>query len=388
MMAWLCALRGKKWISLGMMVFSAAAFLSAQSKVEIKTIGGVPHVLNPAKPLKGTVQLEVERVRSIDPYEQPDVGMRMILFTRNDAGSVILFDPNRAEGHRFGPDGKYLGRLTKTGQGPGEFSPMQGYRVLFQGPDIWVYGGRKVARFDGTGKFLKDRILKNNFDAGVDAGRVLSRDSEATDEKTQIWTLRLVEFDMDGAEKTVDLLQAENIEMIRNPSVQGAFADEWGTPRFFFAADPSLTRIYCGLNTKYQISVRDYAGRTLLVIEKPYDNVKVSRADVEKLMSWALKNERSKWILSAYPNRLIAVKDVKPLPKGYLAVYRVSGVKKFEIDVFDPQGRYVYALIPPPEVKMDEAQFFNFGFGTVEETGDSFAYREYRVNNLPEVFGK
>ena len=92
--------------------------------------------------------------------------------------------------------------------------------------------------------------------------------------------------------------------------------------------------------------------------------------------------------VSAYPNRLIAVKDVKPLPKGYLAVYRVSGVKKFEIDVFDPQGRYVYALIPPPEVKMDEAQFFNFGFGTVEETGDSFAYREYRVNNLPEVFGK
>jgi hypothetical protein len=388
MIAWRCALRGKKWISLGMMVFSAAAFIRAQSKVEIKIIDGIPHVLNPAKPLKGTIKLEVERSRTIDPYEQPDVGMRMILFTRNDAGSVILFDPNRADGHRFGPDGKYLGRLTKTGQGPGEFSPMQGYRVLFQGPDIWVYGGRKVARFDGTGKFLNDRILKNGFDAGVDAGRVLSRDSEATDEKTQIWTLRLVEFDMDGAEKTVDLLQAENIEMIRNPSVQGAFADEWGTPRFFFAADPSLKRVYCGLNTKYLISVRDYGGRTLLVIEKTHDNVKVSRRDVEELMAWALKNERSKWMLSAYPDRLIAIKDLMPLPKGYLAVYRVSGVKKFEIDVFDPQGRYLYACIPAPDVDMNKAQFFASGFGTVEEAGDSLVYREYRIKNLPEIFGK
>jgi hypothetical protein len=197
-----------------------------------------------------------------------------------------------------------------------------------------------------------------------------------------------VEFDMEGAEKTVDLLRAENIEMIRNPSVQGAFAEEWGTPRFFFAADPSLKRVYCGLNTKYQISVRDYAGRVLLVIEKPYDYVKVSRRDVEELMAWALKNERSKWMLSAYPDRLIAVKDLARLPKGYLAVYRVSGIKKFEVDVFDPQGSYLYALDPPPDVKMDKAQFFNFGFGTVEEAGDSFVYREYRIKNLPEVFGK
>ncbi|MGZ7065164.1 MAG: hypothetical protein ACXVI6_02285 [Candidatus Aminicenantales bacterium] len=388
MITWPRALRGKKWISLGMMVFSAVAFLGAQAKVEIKTIDGIPHVLNPAKPLKGTVQLEVERLRTIDPYAQADVGRRMVRFSRDEAGNVILYDPNGAEAHRFGPDGKYLGLLTRKGQGPGEFSPMQGYWALFHGPEIWIYGGQKVAHFDATGKFLKDRILKHGFDAGVEAGRFLSRDSEATDEKTQIWRLRLVEFDMAGAENAVDLLRAENIEMIRNPSVQGAFGDEWGTPRFFFAADSSLKRVYCGLNTKYQISVRDYAGRTLLVIEKPYDYVKVSRADVEKLMSWALKNERSKWILSAYPDRLVAVKDVKPLPKGYLAVYRVAGVKKVEIDVFDPKGRYLYALIPPGDVKMDEAQFFNFGFGTVEQAEESPIYREYRVKNLPEVFAK
>jgi hypothetical protein len=378
---------GKRFSCLGA-VLVAAAFLSAKTGVEIKTINGIPHVFNPVKPLKGTVKLEVERARTIDPYQQADVAMRRVLFSRNEAGDVILFDPNRAEGHRFSPDGKYLGLLTKNGQGPGEFSSMQGYWPFFQGTDIWVYGGRKVARLDRTGRLLQERTLKHSFSAGIEAGRFLCRDSTATDEKTQVWTLRLVEFDMNGAEKAVDLLQAENIEMIRNPSVQGAFADAWGTPRFFFAGDASAKRVYYGLNTKYEISVRDYAGRTLFVIEKPHVSAKVSRAEVEKILSWALKDERFKWALSAYPDRLIAIKGIMPLPKGYLAVFRVMGFEKLEIDVFDFEGRYVYALIPPTGVNVDGVQFFEFGFGTVEEAGDSFVYREYRVKNLPEVFGK
>jgi hypothetical protein len=37
---------------------------------------------------------------------------------------------------------------------------------------------------------------------------------------------------------------------------------------------------------------------------------------------------------------------------------------------------------------MDRVQFFAFGFGTVEQAEESPIYREYRVNNLPEIFGK
>ncbi len=56
----------------------AAASSAVQDKIEFKTIDGVPHVFNPAKPLKGTIKLEVERTRTIDPYEQPEVGMRSV----------------------------------------------------------------------------------------------------------------------------------------------------------------------------------------------------------------------------------------------------------------------------------------------------------------------
>jgi hypothetical protein len=131
-------LRARKNYAFGVAILMTSTFLGAQSQVEIKTIDGVPHVLNQIKPLNGTVKLEIECVRTIDPYQQPDVGLQLILFSRDEAGDVILFDPNKAERHRFGPDGRYLGLLTKTGQGPGEFSPMQGYQALFQGPDIWA----------------------------------------------------------------------------------------------------------------------------------------------------------------------------------------------------------------------------------------------------------
>ena len=104
------------------------------------------------KPLKGTITLEVERTRTINPYDQPDVGLRMIMFSRDAAGNVMLFDPNGAEGHRFDTAGKYVGLVTKKGQGPGEFSPKPGYWTLFHDPGIWVFGGMKAAHFDDSGR--------------------------------------------------------------------------------------------------------------------------------------------------------------------------------------------------------------------------------------------
>jgi hypothetical protein len=54
----------------------------AQDRIETKTIDGVKHILNPEKPSKGTVVLEVEKSLEINPFEQPDVAMRYMLFAR------------------------------------------------------------------------------------------------------------------------------------------------------------------------------------------------------------------------------------------------------------------------------------------------------------------
>jgi hypothetical protein len=315
--------------------------------------------------------------------------MRMIFFCRNEQGGVILFDPNGAEAHRFGPDGKYLGLLTKKGQGPGEFSPSQGYYANFFGPEIFVFGGQKVARFDSFGKLLQDRILKSHYHAPIDGTRFLAENITLDEKRNQTKTLQVVTFDFGGREDNNDLLKAENVGMIRNPSGQGGFSEMWATPGIFYAADASIGRVYCGLNTKYEIRIKDLSGKDVRIIHRDFENVKVKRADIEKMMAWEAKNERSRWMLDAYPDRFLAIKEVAALPRGYLAVFRVTGPEMSEIDVFNPVGEFLYTLLPPPGIDMKiQVQFFPAGFAVVETQDDSVVYREYRVKNLPEIFGK
>ncbi len=377
----------RTWLSV-VFILSAGFGLLAQDKIEVKTIDGVPHILNPAKPLRGTIKVELERIRTIDPYEQPEVGLKYMMFARDEAGNVVLFDPNDAEGHRFGPDGKYYGLLTKVGQGPGEFSAQQGYHIAFLKSDIWVYGGQKVAILDRNGVFKEERQLKNRFRQSVEGGDYFSENTTRNEKKEIIRTLKFVRCAAADEEQAVDLLQGENIGMIRDATKGRGFADGWGTPQFFYDGDPALRRIYCGLNTEYQLRVKDYAGKDLFVIQRPYEYVKVGRADKEKIWPGGLKDENMKWILSAYPNRLIAIREVQRLPRGFIAVFRVSGVQQVEIDIFDEKGQYVYALEFPSGLKVENIRFITFGFAMTESEEDYMVYREYRIKNLPEVFGK
>ncbi|MFB0561427.1 MAG: hypothetical protein ACETWM_09475 [Candidatus Lokiarchaeia archaeon] len=82
----------------------------------------------------------------------------------------------------------------------------------------------------------------------------------------------------------------------------------------------------------------------------------------------------------------MAIRGLKVLPKGYLAVYRFSGFKEYEIDIFDLEGNYLYAVQVPQDISLEAAQFYDFGFATVEIREDMSVYVEYRITNLPELF--
>ncbi len=82
---------------------------------------GIVHIKNPEKPIKGTVLLDIEKIREINPYKLEEVGFRQFRFARDVDGEVILLGINQTEVHRFAHNGDYLGSLVKKGQGPGEF---------------------------------------------------------------------------------------------------------------------------------------------------------------------------------------------------------------------------------------------------------------------------
>jgi hypothetical protein len=336
-----------------------AMMSSAQDKIEIKNIDNIIHILNPAKPMKGTVQLEVEKALTINPYDQPDVGMKSFQFIRDDDGALILYDSSISvtEAHRFGPKGEYLGSFIKKGQGPGEFPAGGIFTPSFFGGRIWVTGGMKLAEFDKDGRFLREQTLKNPLSILVDETLYLAVRSEWNRDRTeQTKTVTLVRITKESLSdvRVADILQGIGIGSIMNKTGKGGFVDPWGTPNLCFAYGREARKIYAALNTEYKITVKNLKGETLSVIEKAHENVKIGRKDVEAMLGKIVNNDTFKWILDAYPDRLVALNEIRPLLNRYLLVRRVSGPKETEMDVFDGEGKYIYALKPPKGMRSEE----------------------------------
>ncbi len=374
-------------------IFSAWGAIPGQGKSATKMIGGVAHVMNPAEPLKGRFPLDVEPVLTIDPYEHPEVGLPSIWFCRAADGNVILYSLNKIEAHRFSPDGKYLGPLGRKGQGPGEFP--QAFNAAFFDGSIYGFATTKMIQFDIEGRFVRETALKIRPDGIVGADRYLNM-TQVYDGNDHTSILQLVRFNpaKSGDERVTELLKGKNLGAIKKPGSAAGFAGErWGTPNFVTASDALEKRIYTCLNTEYKIDVRDDLGRALFVIERPYQNVRITKKDVDFLFRSQFEAYGYKpndpsfgWIRDEYPSRLVAILALFPLPNGHLAAYRVTKPMEFEIDVFDREGRYLFAVIPPSGIRMFNIQYHLLGFSVIELKDDLYVYREYRVKNLPDVF--
>ena len=359
-----------------------------EGKVEKVIVDGVVHIMNPEKPLKGTVLLDVEKTREINPYQFDEVGLGWFGFVRDTDGGVILSDSRKAEAQMFTRDGEYIGRLFREGQGPGEFTGRGLLNVYFMNNQIWVTGDMKFAKYDKNGRFLYERKIGYRPRVFVDENTFFINERE---EKEQGWldkvSLVNLSLDKDDESTIIDFFQKENVGMIQSKDGKTRFSEGWGTPHIQFVYDRENRKLYVGLNTEYKIYVKNLKGETMYVIERPYKNVKVSSEDKKNLLSGWLEFPLYKWMLSAYPDTLVTNQGIKILPNGYLAVYRVSGIETVEVDVFDQEGRYVYIMKPPQGVSLERVKFYNFGFAIKETKEDGLdVYAEYKIKNLPEIF--
>lgn len=361
-----------------------------EGKVERVIVDGVTHIKNPEKPLKGTIVLEMEKTREINPYTFEEVGLRQFRFARDTDGEAILSGINQAEADRFSPHGEYLGSLVQKGQGPGEFLDFMGFQVDFMNSQIWATGMHKLAQFDKNGQFIREKKLGFHPEIVVDDNLFFVDKKRLSPEESE-QKIILVDLSSEGpkAKKETVFYQAENVGMIWDSGSENrGLMEDWATPYILISYDKEDRKAYVALNTEYKIHVKNLKGETLYVIEKLHKNVKVGLDDKKDILSHYLeRGESSQWMLSVYPDTLVAIKQLKILPGGYLAVYRISGPKVIEIDVFDNEGKYLYVLKPPAGVSLENAEFYDFGFATTEMTEDEFQiYVEYKIINLPDIF--
>ena len=347
-------------------------------------IEGIKHIQNPLEPLRGTVILEVEKKLEINPYEQEDVGLNLFFSVKDKNGDIILFDPNKSEAQRFNSTGEYQGSMIRQGEGPGEFVPGRGMVVYFIDDQIWVTGARKLAKFDKLGNFLDQLQLGDRVQSFVDSTCYITRKYLRNDEGRLLqYMIRRFADDRSVVDGPV-LMEGQDFGMITKKGGGSSFSDGWGTPNMSYTVDTLNKKIFLVFTPEYKITVKDVEGNTLYVIEKPHERVSISKKEKKEMLGSLV--ERLEWLLSEYPDNLMAVKEMTMLPKGYLAVYRISGIKETEIDVFDPEGRFIYVLKMPENMELRETAFYDFGFSTIDWGGDYPIYYEYRVINLPEIF--
>ena len=119
---------------------------------------------------------------------------------------------------------------------------------------------------------------------------------------------------------------------------QRAFADRWATPRIKWLYDGNRQKVYSSINTDYRIRKANLSGKTTLIFDKEFRNAKPTSQEKKDHIDKTFKSRE--WILKAYPNELCAIRDMKLLPKGYVAVYAIKGIESLSIDVFDENGKW------------------------------------------------
>lgn len=197
-----------------------------QQGVRTKEIEGVKHILNPQKPIKGIVHLDIEKTSEIDPYQYEEIGLKYIRFKRGKDGSVILFDTysSNVEAHLFSPDKKYLGRILRQGQGPGEFSPYSGIDFYIEFYVITVTGARKIAFLDKQGRFLTERRLTYHPDILIDEDRFFIHQIKGIRENRNEKIILREQTDKEKNKyKETVFFEAVNVGMIYTKT--GAFTD-------------------------------------------------------------------------------------------------------------------------------------------------------------------
>ena len=365
------------------LVFVCSCRAENPSGVEID---GIKHIQNPAEPLKERIELEMEEKFLLDPYEFADVGLRYYFSLRTPDDQIILFDPNQSEADIFTDKGDYVGNMIRHGEGPGEFPPFRMLWVQAIGNRLFVTENRKLAIFDREGRFMTEIKTGDTVVQFLDGSCYLT-EKRTRDEKGLLSKFIIRTIDNNAISDGPVLMEGHDVGFITIPQ-GGGFGDDWGVPKIVHCIDPVKRRFYLCHTPEYQIKAMDEEGKPLFIINKPHERYPLTRKEKEKMLEPFMKSPNPKVFEDLYPNRLMAVKDLVLLPNGYLGVYRISGPKKVDLDVFDPEGRFIYTLVPSEEFEMNHSVFYDFGFSNIETRGDYPIYVEYRITNVTEIFSK
>jgi hypothetical protein len=156
------------------------------------------------------------------------------------------------------------------------------------------------------------------------------------------------------------------------------------------AYDSDLDLIYVCNNREYEIQVKNMDGSTRMVIHKPFQKKSLNEGDKENILQVIAPRipvQAKNKAIEQLPDTLNAIAGISILPKGHLAVKRITGLGSIEIDILDSSGHCIYIIIPSEEIPdLRDVIFFEDTIGVITDLEDRNIFVEYRVKNLKEIY--
>jgi len=259
---------------------------------------------------------------------------------------------------------------------------------------VWVIADKKIIKFRKNGEPIKEYKLKSFYFSIqiLDEDRFLAFElislSKTGDDNRYSKNLSLYDLNTEQRLKTIFSSPYTGRLYIKTGNRSMAVIPNPGIiPDIIYAFDLRLQRIYIAENQKYNINIKNLNGDLKMVFSRPTSNLLISENDKKEIAeSITTIPTFIKLIKDALPKQLCSIEKIFSFANGYIGVVHIKGYKRFELDIFDTTGRFVYLIKFPVDFKAYEFKVYEDTLGVLCEKGDIMVYREYFITSLKEIF--
>ncbi len=360
---------------------------------------GIPHVFNTSQPQHGIIHLELAEILTLDSTLIDSTGP-VFFSTSSWAGNGDLYigDFRNHFIYRFtsrqqgtSPPAapqklSYKGRFMRKGEGPSEI-PYGVFTLQVIDDRVWAAAPRKILWFSLEGNYIDEikfkkkyrniEVLGENRFIGNFSGPNGKHQCALFDDKEKV---SVVYMEDEGAGSTRIETEVEGKPFRLNFSVGSI------TPHFFHHFDRESSMLYIALSSRYTITLKSLDGHVKKVIHREYKHRTLTPGEKLEVVELLFAREPAptkELIAKHLPGTLCAISGFQVLPGGYLLVNRVTGLNTVEIDLFDPEGQYIYQLEMPVELKNKRFMFHRGNACIMKNSDTGSVYRVYRIKNFP-----
>ncbi|MEA2005322.1 MAG: 6-bladed beta-propeller [Acidobacteriota bacterium] len=319
-------------------------------------------VNNPSQPVIKDFKLSLEEQFILgNQKDENDIFYRVVSIALDSKENIYVLDSRDYCIKVFNPQGKFVKRIGRKGQGPGEFPESAFAMKITENDDIYILFPNN-ARID---KFNKQGIYKKSIEIPPFTGRFYIDSSENIFAETAIWN-----------EKG----ERRRIIKVKNGMVKKEYASFKRVNPYqdyrMFRSDKGML-IY-GRKHEYKFYISDDKN---LDIEVNCDAPPVPYSKEER-------NEHFKNSQRRPPEFRFKRPPVKPFFSsiimddcGWIWIIRVSPYEgKYYCDIFDSQGRYIYQLLldyAPDLIKN------HFLYSVYEDVESGYLIKKFKMKNWP-----